>query len=837
MSTRGPRRGIDPALPAWSLMAVGLAAGVVTLAVPPGQLADIIYYVVGTLAIVGGWVAVVRCRRPSPGLRLLLAGATLWLVGDWIWWILELVGHPVGYPSLVDAVYFSAYPLALGGLVILWRRQLASVLGGLLDSAALAAAAGLLLWAVAIDPGGPAHESALATLTAIGYPTLDTFLLIGLVQLLLTPALRRTRALQALCGGMLLYLGSDTFYAYTSMRGSYESVWQDTGWLLLYVLWGFAALHPSAREFQNAREYRLPTRPTRIVVLALGCLTAPLALLVAFHRGTFEPLVFAISMAAILALVFWRMAVIFSEYRRAEADADEGREFYRALVENGPDLVMLMDFDGTVLFASPSFERILGYEPAAVVGSSMLALTEAEDLPIAQAALAAAHTGGAIPQFTIRARDRLGAVVWLEVTATKIAARGGWAILSQARDVTERRLIESSLADTSRTLEALMAVSPAAVVALDRDARVTVWSPGATQLFGWTAEEVLGRTTPLRAADELDADFGWRYYEQDAVLEEGTRPRKDGTRVDVMLSAAPLRDADGTVTGTIGVFLDISERKQLESSLRQAQRLESVGQLAGGVAHDFNNLLTAIRGYTYLALERAGDDGELRGDLDEIARAGERATELTRQLLAFSRRQTLQLTTFDLNQAVGESIRLLSRLLGGHIRIDTSFAAGPCGVHADPGQVEQILTNLVVNARDAMAGTGTLTIATDRIELTADDAEPLGLDAGPHVVLRVTDTGTGMDAETVLHAFDPFFTTKPLGQGTGLGLATVYGIVRQTGGAITIDSTPDSGTSIRVFLPEHTHRRRRPRSPPCSRAGRTAASGSCSSRTRRPSAA
>ncbi len=802
MNLSGARRGITSAVPAWSLLAVGLAATTYTAVDPSSLPSDVVYYAVGTLAIAAGWVAIVR-RGASRSLQPLLAGATLWLAADWVWWILELAGRPIGFPSWVDGMYLSGYPLALVGVIVVWRRQLASVLGGLLDSAALAAAGALLVWAAVIDPVTHTGESGVTIVTAIAYPAFDAFILIGLVQLLLTPALRRTRALQALAGGVLVYLLSDVHYAYGALRGGYAASWEDAGWLLLYSLWGFAALHPSARTLETVGVYRLPTRPTRIVVLALGCLTAPLAMFIAIRRGTFEPVVFAISMAAILALVFWRMAVIFSEYRHAEAEAEEGREFYRALVENGPDLVMLMDLDGTLLFASPSFERILGYVPGKVVGSTMRVFTEPEDIPIAEAALAAADTGGAIPPFTIRARDRRGAVVWLEVTATMITARGGWAILAQARDVTRRRLAESSLAKTSQTLEALMAVSPAAVVALDREARVTVWSQGASQLFGWTAEETLGRRTPLRSAAELDSDFFSRYFDEGATLEESTRPRKDGTTAEVMLSAAPLRDADGTVTGTIGVFLDIGERRQLEASLRQAQRLESVGQLAGGIAHDFNNLLTAIRGYTYLALERAGDDHELRSSLDEIARAGERATDLTRQLLAFSRRQTLQLTTFDLNRAVGESTSLLSRLLGGHIRIETSFRAGPCGVRADPGQVEQILTNLVVNARDAMAGSGTLTIGTDRTELAADDADTLGLEAGPHVVLLVTDTGKGMDADTVAHAFDPFFTTKPLGQGTGLGLATVYGIVRQSGGAVTIDSTPGSGTSVRVLLPEH----------------------------------
>ena len=798
-----PRDARGGAALAWWLLGTGLAATAVFLAVPQSLSANVAYQAGGTLVIVAGWVAVARRRVRIRGIGLLLAGATAWLLGDSLWWALDLLGHPVGFPSYVDAVYFSGYPLIAGGLIVVWRRLLASVLGGLLDGAALAAAGGLLLWAVAVDPSGSTHKPALQSLMAVGYPALDLFLLIGLGQLALTPALRRVRALQALIAGILVYLVSDSFYAYNSMRSTYVgSTWRDAGWLLMYVLWAFAVAHPSVCELAAGRQHRLPSHPARMVVLALGCLTAPIAMFVAIRRGTFEPGVFTVVMVVILVIVFRRMAAIFSDYRRAEADADEGREFYRALVENGPDLVMLMALDGELLFASPSFEPILGYAPAEVVGHSMLPLADPEDLPIAHAALAAAAAGDTIPPFTIRVRDVHGSVVWLEVTATLIAARGGPAIVSQARDITRRRLTESSLAETSQTLEALMAASPAAVVALDREARVTLWSPGAAQLFGWTAEETLGRRSPLRPARELDAGFFAKYFDGGPTLEEGTRLRKDGSTAEVILSAAPMRGADGTVTSTIGVFLDISERKHLEASLRQAQRLESVGQLAGGVAHDFNNLLTAIRGYACLALERAGGDDELRANLDEITRASDRATELTRKLVAFSRRQMLQLTTFDLNCTVAESMGLLSRLLGEHIEIDTLFLRGPCAVRADPGQIEQVLMNLVVNGRDAMAAGGTLTIETDRVELAAADADALEIEPGPHVLLRVSDTGTGMDAETVAHAFDPFFTTKPVGQGTGLGLATVYGIVRQSGGAITIESTPGGGTSVQVFLPE-----------------------------------
>jgi two-component system, cell cycle sensor histidine kinase and response regulator CckA len=245
-----------------------------------------------------------------------------------------------------------------------------------------------------------------------------------------------------------------------------------------------------------------------------------------------------------------------------------------------------------------------------------------------------------------------------------------------------------------------------------------------------------------------------------------------------------------------------SERRELETRLQQTQRLEAVGLLAGGVAHDFNNLLTAIRGYAQIALESAGDDDGLRESLDEILLASARAADVTRQLLAFSRRQTLRPRTFDLNQAVLESGGFLPGVLGARIRVDTALAPGICGLFADPGQVEQVLINLAVSARDRMAGGGTLTIETGRTELGAASAVQQGIDPGPYIVLRITDTGEGMDAESVAHAFDPFFTTMPAGAGSGLRLATVYGIVRQSGGAISLDSAPGSRTSFRILLPQ-----------------------------------
>jgi signal transduction histidine kinase/ActR/RegA family two-component response regulator len=246
-----------------------------------------------------------------------------------------------------------------------------------------------------------------------------------------------------------------------------------------------------------------------------------------------------------------------------------------------------------------------------------------------------------------------------------------------------------------------------------------------------------------------------------------------------------------------------NERRRLEEELRHAQKMEAVGRLAGGIAHDFNNLLTAVQGYAELLLKALGDS-PLRADVEEIYRAAERAAVLTRQLLAFSRRQILQPETLDLNARVLEMSRMLGRLIGEHIAIDLQLSPDACTVRADAAQLEQAIVNLGVNARDAMQEGGRLAIATSNRELSAADAGALGLQPGPYVTLLVCDSGTGIPHDIKPRIFDPFFTTKPQGQGTGLGLAMVYGFVRQSGGAVTVESEPGRGSVFTLFLPRGT---------------------------------
>ncbi len=277
---------------------------------------------------------------------------------------------------------------------------------------------------------------------------------------------------------------------------------------------------------------------------------------------------------------------------------------------------------------------------------------------------------------------------------------------------------------------------------------------------------------------------------------------RDGRVVWVQDQGTVVEGDPGSPRQLEGVLLDVTEQKRLEDQVRQGHKMEAVGQLAGGIAHDFNNLLTAIIGYGDFVLARLEPDDPLRPDVEEITAAGNRAADLTRQLLAFSRKQVLQPKVLDLNDVVHQVERMLQRLIGGHLELITALEPDLGRTQADPGQIEQVIVNLAVNARDAMPQGGVLAIETANVELdeAAAHRHLAEIEPGSYVVLTVSDTGTGMDSETLLHLFEPFFTTKGTA-GTGLGLATVYGIVKQSGGFVWVYSEPGEGTIFRIYLP------------------------------------
>jgi PAS domain S-box-containing protein len=399
-------------------------------------------------------------------------------------------------------------------------------------------------------------------------------------------------------------------------------------------------------------------------------------------------------------------------------------------------------------------------------------------------------------------------VMWLNVSAQPVDEDSTvtplGAIVSFI-DITAQIHAEESLRESSALFEALLQASPIAIVALDQEFRVTAWNAGAERLYGWTRDEVMGERTPLVPEEEQSAAL----QEHAELIELGhvsdqrrVRQRKDGTLIAVSVSEAVLRDDANAIVGVVTVGSDLTDRERLEADLRQAQKMEAVGQLAGGVAHDFNNLLTIILSYAEIRLSDSAPGSEIATDLREISDAATRAAGLTRQLLTFSRRQVLATAELSLNDVLDGITPMLGRLLGSMVELTLERAPELWTVSVDRGQIEQVIMNLAVNARDAMREGGKLTIRTANLEVLQPDPQTHGdLATGRYVTMSVSDGGRGMDAHTLSHMFEPFFTTKPAGEGTGLGLATVYGIVKQSQGSIQVESEVDKGTTFRVCLP------------------------------------
>ncbi len=356
-----------------------------------------------------------------------------------------------------------------------------------------------------------------------------------------------------------------------------------------------------------------------------------------------------------------------------------------------------------------------------------------------------------------------------------------------------------------RRLAAIVASSEDAIVGKDLDDLITDWNTGAEHLFGYTSAETIGRpVTMLIPPDRREeaARVTKRVCRGEEVLAyESVRLRKDGVEVPVSVRMSPIRE-NGRIVGLASISRDLTNARQLEAQLRQAQKMEAVGQLAGGVAHDFNNILTVINGYSEMLLGEQEPDSPGYQMLEQISEAGRRAASLTSQLLAFSRKQVLQPKVVDLNDTVRTSEKMLRRLIGEDVRLTTTLATRLGHVKVDPGQMEQVIMNLAVNARDAMLDGGRVTIETADVNVDEEHAKTRAeIWPGRYALLSVSDTGTGMDEETKARIFEPFFTTKEVGKGTGLGLAMVHGIIKQSGGHIVVDSEPGRGTTFNIYLP------------------------------------
>jgi PAS domain S-box-containing protein len=500
-----------------------------------------------------------------------------------------------------------------------------------------------------------------------------------------------------------------------------------------------------------------------------------------------------------------------TERRRAEEELRRTRAFLDTIIENVPATIIVREAKGDrrYVLINRACEKFLGTTRDKVIGR-----TVREVLPPSAAEI--------IEKRDQELLERGHAIYDLEnllktpdkgdryMTAQRLIVRDDknepMYLLTVIDDVTERRLAQDRLIETNELMQAVINASPVAISGSVPAGDIFIWNRAAESLFGYTAEEAVGR----RVVDLIVPEDDLVSFEEGRskafsgeclrnVIEK--RRRKDGSIIDAQLASAPVFAEDGSVRAVVVAIEDITNRKMLEDQLRQSQKMEAIGQLTGGLSHDFNNLLAIIIGNLDLLRDQVGWNPDAAEAVEEALGASLRGADLNRRLLAFARRQPLQPKNVDLNELVAGLTKLLERTLGEHIEISLSLAGGLWPLIVDPAQLESALTNLVVNARDAMPRGGRLTIGTRNISIDRDYAEiHSDVVPGNYVVLEVSDTGTGMPPDVVARVFEPFFTTKDKDKGTGLGLSMVFGFVKQSGGHVQIYSEVGIGTTIRLYL-------------------------------------
>jgi PAS domain S-box-containing protein len=617
-----------------------------------------------------------------------------------------------------------------------------------------------------------------------------------------------TGRLRTLYGGMTAFLLINAISSGTSdyvqtVHNVPTGTWYDLGWSLPFLvcaIWASRWQEPAAIEEKTTRprSKTFGTLAIKNVVMAL----APLIVLVVVAQlGAEWRWIGFLLLGASITCYAMRLGV--SQYREAKTAELVQRD--TLAMDSAMDGMAIVSPEGKYTYVNAAFAKMMGHaKPETMIGKPWVEMHAARDVrPVEHEIRAALQRDG--KWFGSLTIHRDGQPLPMEMSVTMLPDRG---VVIVGRDISDRYRAEQFREEAEakyRTLvEQVAAISY--IAELGTDGQWLYVSPQIETMFGFAVDDWLaGSRHWLRhvhpedyavvdAAEEA-SKRGERFQAEYRVI------RQDGRVIWVSDTAVVVPGSDSHPLME-GIIVDITERKQFEAQLQQARRMEAVGRLAGGIAHDFNNLLTIIKGYTELALMHAKGLPELKADVERIEDASERASRLVRQLLAFSRRQVLQPKVVDLNDIVLGLDKLLRRLMDEDVEMLT-IADRPVGaIKADPGQIEQVIMNLVVNARDAMPDGGRLIVETSNVELDAGYArDHATVRPGRYVMLAVSDTGTGMSADTVAHIFEPFYTTKESGRGTGLGLSTVYGIVKQSGGYVWVYSEPGRGTTFKVYLP------------------------------------
>jgi len=488
----------------------------------------------------------------------------------------------------------------------------------------------------------------------------------------------------------------------------------------------------------------------------------------------------------------------------AETIAHE-RQLLRTLIDMLPETFYVKDLESRFLVANAALAKHFGKEaPSQVLGltdadffpAELAAKYRAEELKVFDGEPLVDHEG---KNFSPDGRECI-------CLTTKVPFRDGQGriqgLVGISRDVTERKRVD----ETNARLATAVEQAAEAIVITDSHAAILYVNPAFERIAGYTSSEIIGKNPRILKSGKHDAAF---YQQMWDTLSRGKvwagrviNKKKNGTLYEEETSISPVFDSNGKIVNYVAVKRDVSQEVALETQLRQAQKMEIIGQLAGGVSHDFNNILTVIQGNASLLLNAELKPAEKTECTQQILHAAERAASLTRQLLMFSRKQVMQPANLSLNEVVAQMTKMLRRVIGENISLQSNYAANLPFIHADPGMIEQVLMNLVVNARDAMPAGGGLTIATGVKRFDQEQAEQIpGASPGLHVWLAVSDTGCGIAPDNLPRIFEPFFTTKEADKGTGLGLATVYGIVQQHRGWIAVISEVNKGTTFQIYFP------------------------------------
>ena len=493
--------------------------------------------------------------------------------------------------------------------------------------------------------------------------------------------------------------------------------------------------------------------------------------------------------------------------QQIEEELRQSNQKYIRMIQSSPDAITLRTLpERRYLEVNEGFCRMTGYTAEEAIGKTSAELQVWADPEQRGATLQRVLREGEVHEEEFRFRTKSGEIRFGQLAAVKVTVGNQQCMLSVSRDITERKRAEEELRRSEANFRSLVHDAPFGILKVTPEGRILQANPALLNMLGYESEEQLCHLN-------MERDVYHDPKQRQRLLEEHSQKedfhnvevqwkRKDGKIITALLNGRRVASPDHGQTYFEEFAEDITQRRILERQLFQSQKMEAIGRLAGGIAHDFNNLLGVILGHTEILEEAAGKDRRLQRSVEAIQSATQRATALTTQLLAFSRKQMVQPKILDINVAVREIEKLLLRVIGEDIELVIRVQSGPTTIQIDPGQLDQILMNLVVNARDAMPSGGKLILETSSVAL--DDSyvgQHLGAATGPFVLLSISDTGVGMDQETLSHIFEPFFTTKEKGKGTGLGLSTVYGIVKQCGGYIMPYSEPGRGTTFKVYFP------------------------------------